>query len=133
MVNQINEYQNTVSRGRTYTKNPVVYGAPGSGKSFVGAVAVLYSITQGLNTMTTALMAVRANALGGIHLHEFFKLSTSGTGTIYQKAEQTIEKIKRKSVLYHALLTLDILFVNEARQVSSKKLRNLDIIIRKGR
>ena len=56
IVNQINEYQNTVSRGRTYTKNPVVYGAPGSGKSFVGAVAVLYSITQGLNTMTTTLM-----------------------------------------------------------------------------
>ena len=78
-------------------------------------------------------MAVRANALGGIHLHELFKMSTSTSGTIYQKAEHALESIKRKPVLYHVLLTMDVLFIDEAGQVSSEKLAQLDIILRKGR
>ena len=135
-VNQINKYRNANEGGQTtYTKNPVVYGAPGTGKSFVGEIVVLYAIMQGLNIISTALMGVRANAIGGTHLHEFFKLPINDNATVapQTKAMQALEKIKRKTDLYHALLTLDAIFLDEAGQVSSDELATIDIILRKGR
>ena len=40
-VGQINKYR---SGNSTYVKNTVVYGAQGTGKSFVGEVIILYAI-----------------------------------------------------------------------------------------
>ena len=82
-VKQINKYRNSGRDGQsTCLKNAVVYGAPGAGKLFVGGLVVLYAITQGLNIVSTALMALRANALGGTHLHVFFKMTTSNGAAI---------------------------------------------------
>ena len=62
---QLDSYRNAnQSRHMTYIKNTIIYGAPGAGKLFVGEFLVLYAITLGLNIISTALMGVRANALG---------------------------------------------------------------------
>ena len=72
-VQQIMKYRNTNGHESIiYTKNLIVYGAPGTGKSFVGQLTVLYAISQGLNIIFTTLMGVLANAIGGIHLHVAF-------------------------------------------------------------
>lgn len=116
-------------------KNGIVYGAPGTGKLFVGKILVLYAISQGLNVISTALMGVGANALGGKHLHEIFKLSSSDAGNVspFCGAQMAIDKIKRNTVLLHAMRTLDVIFVDEAGQVSSEILCMIDIILRKCR
>ena len=116
----------------TYTKNVGVYGAPGTGKLFIGQYTVLYALSQGLNIISTALMGVRANTLGGIHLHKIFFLPTDNKiSSPFVYAEKAIEDIKRNIEIYHALRTLDILFIDEFGQVSAEQLCTIDIILRK--
>ena len=88
-VKQINKYRNSNRDGQsTCLKNAVVYGAPGAGRSFVGGLVVLYAISQGLSVVSTVLMALQANALGGTHLHAFFKLPTSNGAAMCPYAVQ---------------------------------------------
>ena len=132
-VKQIQKYRDiSGNSGMTYTKNNVVYGAPGTGKSFIGQYTVLYALSQGLNIISTALMGVRANTLGGIHLHKIFFLPTDKKiSSPFVYAEKAIEDIKRNIEIYHALRTLDILFIDEFGQVSAEQLCTIDIILRK--
>ena len=51
----------------------------------------------------------------------------------HNAANATLEKIRRKTDLLHALLTVDVLFLDEAGQVSAEQLATIDIILRKGR
>ena len=100
MVRQISRYRAAGERGRrAYVKNPIVYGAPGAGKSFVGSLSVLYALSQGLNVISTALMGLRAQALGGTHLHELFKLPASDASRMNppQAANAYLEKIRKKT------------------------------------
>ena len=136
MQRQIDRYRSAGELGELFClKDPVVYVAPGAGKSFVGSVAVLYSLARGLNVVSMALTALRAQALGGTHLHEFFKLPTSDTARMapHTAANAALEKIRRKPELLHALLTVDVIFLDEAGQVSSEQLATIDTILRKGR
>ena len=73
LIQVINKYRSTTGReSTTYTKNTVIYGAPGTGKSFIGQMTVIYCVMQGMNVFSTSLLGVRANALDGIHLHNWF-------------------------------------------------------------
>ena len=63
-----------IDGGLMYTKNVITHGAPGSGKSHVAQVSVLYVISQGLRTISTCLMGTRANTIGGIHLNKLILL-----------------------------------------------------------
>ena len=118
----------------TYTKNVITHGAPGSGKSFIGQRSVLYTLTQGLRCISTCLMSARANAIGGIHAHILFCLSSQKKGATlhsYREAPTAIGRIKRKKKIHHALLTVDVLFLDEAGQISSELLAVIDVIFRK--
>jgi predicted GIY-YIG superfamily endonuclease len=134
-VRQIDKYRAISGRASTtYTKNVVVYGAPGAGKTFVSQLLVLYAISQGLNVISTALMGVRANALGGagLHIHKLFHFPTDGNATTspFRCAELALQKIKRKTVILHALLTVDVIFYDELGQISAELLSAMDIILR---
>ena len=98
-------------------------------------MVVLYAISQGLNVISTALMGVCANALGGVHLHELFKLPTSNNAarTPYIGAKMTLAKIQHNALLLYILRTLDVLFLDESGQVSAEFLAMIDIILRKCR
>ena len=115
-----------------YTKGTVVHGAPGSGKSHVSLFNCLYAMTLGLRVMATALMGVRGNALGGVHLHRLFGLAVRKRGNPYRLAELALDKLHRKSNLkyLHVLLTMDVLLIDECGQLSAQQLSILDIILR---
>ena len=133
-VRQINKYRTTNGQdSMVYTKNIIVYGAPGTGKSYVGQLTVLYAISQSLNIITTTLMGVLANALGGIHLHKLFKFPINAGGSVspFRIAELSMQKIYRDPTLVHAILTIDALFLDEAGQISAEQLASIDIILRK--
>ena len=77
-VHSIDKYCGVV-HGRnslTYTKNIIVHGAPGSGKSYVAEISVLYAISQGLRVLSTCLTGTRANAISGINIHPLFCIKT---------------------------------------------------------
>ena len=99
----------------------------------MGSITVLYTLCQGLNILLTALMALRAQAIGGLHLHTMFKLPTSDGVVIapYAAANTAMEEIRRKTDLQHALLTVDVMFLDEAGHVSSEQLAIIDNILQK--
>ena len=118
----------------TFTKNAIVHGAPGSGKSHIILYISLIAMYKGLRVMTTALMGVRANALGGVHMHRLFGMSTR-SGNPYRLAELALDKLNRKNQLkyLHVLLTMDVLIVDECGQLSADQLSTIDIILRTAR
>lgn len=134
VVGQINKYRSfDGNASRVYTMNAVVHGAPGTGKSFVGQLSVLYAVSQGLNIISSALMGVRANAIGGTHIHKLFPFPTNGNQSPFRMAEYAMEKINRNPVLLHALLTVDIIFFDETGQISAEQLSAMEIVLRKKR
>eukprot|EP00957_Ditylum_brightwellii_P200747 15303310-Ditylum_brightwellii.AAC.1 len=60
----IDSYANMFKQD-TYTKCIGIRGSPGSGKTYCGQYILLYDISIGLNVLATALLAARANYLGG--------------------------------------------------------------------
>lgn len=132
-MRQINKYTMTSGEhSRSYTKNCITFGAPGTGKSFVGEVLVMYCISQGLKVVTSAIMSVRANALGGLHLHKLFCFPPVETGTKMptKVAEYALERIRKNDLYLHVILTVDVIFFDEVAQVSAEQLSALDIILR---
>ena len=72
-ISKIDKYIDVNSQDSlTYLKNMVIYGLPGTGKTFLSEKLVLYCLSKGLKTVSTSLMGVRANSLGGIHIHKIF-------------------------------------------------------------
>ena len=88
-----------------------------------------------MNVIATSLMGVRANALGGIHLHKLFCLphEMNANSSPLNCAKYALEKIKRNPVLLFLLLTLDVLFVDELAQISAQQIATIDIILRTSR
>ena len=132
-ISYVKKYMATTGHdSTTYTKNVIIYGAPGTGKSFIGELLVLYILSQGLNILSSSLMGIRANSIGGIHLHKLFYLPTENVSSYssFRSAEYAIQKILRKTVIHHALLTLDVLFFDELAQMSAQQLSTIDIIMR---
>ena len=128
----IDKYRGSVGPLMTHTKCVIVHGAPGSGKSFVGERGVLYSLSQGLRTCSTTLTGIRANAIGGKHIHKLFMLPTKGgTSHPFRSAMSAIQSIKNNKTNMHVLLTVDVIFLDEAGQISAEQLATIDIILRK--
>jgi hypothetical protein len=74
-------------------------------------------------------MGIRANSIGGEHLHKLFCLDTKKKSNVYRIAELAIEKLHRKCNLLnlHAILTMDILLYDEFEQLSAELLKILGI------
>ena len=53
-VQHINKYTTTkIHSSRTYTKNIITYGSPGTGNIFIEQIVLLYALYQGLNIVST--------------------------------------------------------------------------------
>ena len=114
------------------TKGIFAHGSPGSGKSFVLEAQGLYAMSQGLRVMSTSLMAVRSNALGGYHIHKLFTLEVNKNTNVFRLAELAMDKLDRKSntKMKHIILTMDVLLLDECGQLSAQQFALLDIILR---
>ena len=69
------------------TKGTLFNGAPGAGKTYLLQTVGLYAMCMGLRVMTTALMAVRARSLGGINLHQLFRMDGRNNGNLFRLAQ----------------------------------------------
>ena len=115
----------------TYTKKNITHGSPGTGNTYVGQRSVLYSLTKGLQTISTSLMAARANAIGSTHLQKLFCWSNlKDFAHLHRCAEFSLENIRRKNLIHHILLTVDVIFIDEAGQLSAEQLAILTLFFR---
>ena len=67
-IKSIDDYMDVMKSA--YTKNVIIVGFPGGGKTFIMMYVMLYARSQGLTIMSTAMMAHRACQLGGWHWHK---------------------------------------------------------------
>ena len=133
-IRSIDKYlQQLGPRAATQTKNLLIHGVPGSGKSYVAQYLNLYAISKGLRLVPTSIMGVRATNLGGEHMHRLFGLSTKKNANVSRMAELAVDKLNRKSQLcyLHTLLTIDVLLFDEFGQESAEQVKTLDILLRK--
>ena len=69
----------------------------------------------------------------GKHIHKLFLISTDDnlSSSPFKCAEAALIKIRRNIKILHALLTLDVLFIDEMGQISALLICTIDIILRK--
>ena len=76
-------------------------------------------------------MGVKAIFFGGIHLHKLFCLPNSNNNmSVFQSARYGIQQIQISTTKYHAILTIDVLFIDEMGQVSAQQMAIIEIILR---
>jgi len=89
-INCVRSYSRQFSENMGYTKGLLVNGAPGAGKTFIEQAVGLYAMSQGLRVMSSSLMAVRSNAIGGYHLHRLFQLDVNNSSNLFRHAEVSL-------------------------------------------
>jgi hypothetical protein len=114
-----------------YTKNIGIRGFPGSGKTYCMQYMAFYCLCQGLNCIPMAILAKRANFLGGKHWHWLFCIPTERGLSLHRKAELAIIKIMKNAAKYNILQTLDVILADEIGQLSSEFIATIDLILRR--
>ena len=115
------------------TKNYVIVGGPGNGKTTALQMSALMSMARGLNTGLTANMSERAQQLGCDHMSRMFCTPVNRRASPCRLAELAISRILRCSMRLAHLQTLDVLFIDELGQISAELLSILDMILRRVR
>jgi hypothetical protein len=113
----------------THTKGVIIHGGPGTGKTYIAKLAVLYAICSGMKIISTFILGIRASDFGGTHLHSLFCWTPQKhESTPYKTALSALNRILRKPLLHHIILTLNALFINKIGTPSNKQLAVLDIM-----
>ena len=115
----------------TFTKCLIIAGSPGTGKTFLEIILLMYAISKGLKCCITAIMSKRAIQLGGIHIHKLFCLPGHNKFTLHRLAEIALISLQLKIERFRFLQLLNVIFIDEIGQVSSELVSTLDIILRK--
>ena len=122
------------STSLTHTKGVIIHGGPGTGKTHVSKLAVLYALCKGLKIISTSILGARASDLGGTHLHSLFCWTPQKhASTPFRTASSALLKIARKPISRHIILSLDALFIDEIGTLSNQQFGTLDIMFRKAR
>lgn len=129
-LKQIDQYCNMKNAG-VYTKNIIICGFPGGGKTFLLMYICVYSLCKGLYSISTAMMAHRAVQLGGIHWHKLLCIPTDDNLSITRRAELAVQKLQQKPKKMELLRRINIFFSDEKSQHSSEISHVFDLICRK--
>ena len=88
--------------------------------------------TRRLHTISTCLTGTRANAIiiGCVHLHKFlFVCDYKIKKFPHRAAKKSLNKIQQKPIHEHALKMVDVIFLDEAGQISAEEIATIDIIL----
>ena len=110
LIQSIDHYQHTSSSAPL---SIFIIGGPGTGKTYQLKQSILYSLSQGLNTIVTSLMSERAIILGSRHLHYLFAMSGNNYQSIHAATEAIILALHRKPHLLYLWQTADEICIDE--------------------
>lgn len=122
-----------VDNAGSYTKNIIISGFPGGGKTFILMYVGLYALCQGLLPVSTAMMANRAVQLGGIHWHKLLCIPAEENMSISRRAEVSINKLNRHPKKLELIRRLCVFLSDEKSQHSSETTQCIDLILRRSR
>ena len=115
----------------TQVQNWVLHGGPGTGKTHLGLLLLVYALGQGATVVITSILAERSIALGGIHIHKLLVMKPAHNDhEIYHIADACIRSLNRKPENLNLIQSMDILFIDEIGQVSAQILSVMDIVFR---
>ena len=107
----------------------LVLGKPGSGKSHVSSIGLLFALNNGLNCYVTSLAARRSSHFRCEHIHRLFCIGINSKDDASTAAEKAVKKISEKPLKRAILLSLDVLLIEEIGLISSELLTTIDIIL----
>ena len=94
-VNAIYSYLDIMNK--SFTKNVIIAGFPGIGKTFTLMYVCLFVRSQGLAVISTVMMSHRAIQLGGWHWHKLLciPVDRSNNMSVYRMTELALQKLVR--------------------------------------
>eukprot|EP00978_Attheya_sp_CCMP212_P016915 scaffold44687_cov32-Attheya_sp.AAC.1 len=116
-----------------FPRSGIVSGIPGSGKSRVAKLAMLYAMSKGLVVMASCIEAERAQLLGGDHIHHIFCVPVNEKCNINRLADLTLVKLEKSPMNKCFIQRLDVLLLDEIGKLGASFYAVLDIIFRKVR
>ncbi len=87
-------------------------------------------MSKGLKVGITAMLALCAVHLGGLHIHKLFGIVEKSDASIHNTAGIAIQRILSKKKTMKVLQMMQVLFIDKVGQVSSQLMAILDIILR---
>jgi hypothetical protein len=117
------------STSYSHTKGVIINRGPGTGKTHVSKLSVLYALCIELKIISTSILGARTSHLGGTHLHSLFCWTPQKhASTPFQTASSALLKIVRKPIFWHIILSLDAMFIDEIGTLSHQQFGTLDIM-----
>ena len=92
---------------------------------------ILYEDSKVIEMTLTDMMCKRALQLGGIHIHQLFKLPTEDNLTPHRRAELEILNLMNNLKKINSLISVDVLAFDEIVQFLAETLSLFDIILGK--
>ena len=111
------------------SKAHIIMGKPGSGKSHVSSICLLFALSNGLCAFATSLSSRRASAFNCEHIHRLFCLGVNSSTDVASAVEQALKKLEFKPERKALLLSLDVLVIEEIGLISAELLATMDLIM----
>ena len=119
---------------QTYTtKCLIINGGPGTGKTTLMELLMIFAQHLGLTSTVTAVMAERSSQLGGTHIAQLMCVPVEKGVSFPRQAEMGYISLCKSLEKLSSLHCLDIMFIDEFGQVSAELLSTMDMILRRAR
>jgi hypothetical protein len=115
------------------TKGLIINGGPGTGKTTLMELMIVYAYCAGLFSVLTAVMSERASQLGGIHISQLMCIPVRKGVSCGRLAEMAYLDLLKAPDKLALLRQMDVLFIDEFGQVSAELLATMDMIMRRVR
>ena len=111
-------------------KHQIVLGKPGSGKSHVCSIALLFAMNNGLNCYVTSLAARRSAQFCCDHIHRLFCMDTGEKNDAASAASNSVKRLSFEPKKRALLMQIDVLVIEEIGLVNAELLTTIDLILR---
>jgi hypothetical protein len=127
-----NGIDNYISSNKSFEPSLLAAGPPGSGKTFLMCLGLLYAMSKGLVAAVFSLTALRARDLAGSNLHQIMKFRDFGITNLTSTtiAETTLLHLQKFPEYRDFLKTADILLCEEQGLISAEQFSAIDKIFR---
>jgi predicted GIY-YIG superfamily endonuclease len=118
---------------RIARRGTILHGHAGSGKTTIQSYVILYQISRGLLSTSTALASKRSRENGGIHIHQLLKIINSKRATTaagQYSSDKVIDHLWKYPEVVNYLRTMDCLNLDEGGQTDAELFSVIDSALR---